>query len=104
MALEPNEKSLESREFWELIIHFIRMAAFAGVALCLALAGIWYFQRETYLSNTQQEMVDRILDYVYPGSTMIRADGDILSAPVGSTVYIEVWVTFISPDSFDKIK
>ncbi len=77
---------------------------FVCVVLPVVVAGAWYWNRENTLSTMQQQEVDWILDHAYPAATLVSAEGTIYSAPAGDTIFIQVWVTFDTTDSFDAVR
>jgi hypothetical protein len=76
---------------------------FTCVVLPIVLVVAYAWLQSATLSGTQQRNVDLVIAHAYPGSRMIRADGQISFWPAGNHVYVSVEVTFASSDPFDVI-
>jgi hypothetical protein len=92
---------------WLRLIKVIAILLGSVLVICVVLpiillvAASWL--QNVGLSNMQQRNVEWVINHAYPGSRIIRADGQIADWPAGSHVYVGVQVTFSSSDSFDAI-
>jgi hypothetical protein len=99
-AVDSTHKPIPRRWRGFRLVVLIFFAIAIGPSLCFALLVI---PDAVTIFLAQQQALRQVVAHAYPNAQVVRADSVAGDSPAGDNGWVEVLVTFETPDSFDGV-